>query len=57
MQQKERLVSIPKRDLDSLEATLETMENKKVIKQLVGSEKDILKGRIKKARDFLKELD
>lgn len=57
MQEKERLVSIPKRDLDSLEATLETMENKGVIKQLIKSNKDIARGSVRKARDFLKKLD
>ncbi|MGI0141921.1 MAG: hypothetical protein ACREBF_04730 [Candidatus Micrarchaeales archaeon] len=56
MQQKERLVSIPKRDLESLEATLETIESRKVVKQLIDSNKDIAKGKIKRARDFLKKL-
>ena len=53
---RERLVSIPKSDLESLEATLETIENKIVVVQLNSSEKDIRKGKIKKARDFLKSL-
>lgn len=56
MQQKERLVSIPKRDLDSLEMTLETLENKNIVKQLISSDRDIAKGRIRKAKDFLKNL-
>ncbi len=49
VQQKERLVSIPKRDLESLEATLETLENRLVMAQLAESEKDIRKDKIRKA--------
>lgn len=51
-----RLVSIPKSDLDSLEATVETLENEYVMDQLERSEKDIQKGRVRNARDFFKEL-
>jgi hypothetical protein len=51
-----RLVTIPKADLDSLEATVETLENRYVIEQLEKSEQDIMNGRTRNARDFLKEL-
>ena len=51
-----RLVSIPKSDLDSLEATVETLENEYVMDQLERSEKDIQKGRVRNVREFLKEL-
>ena len=51
-----RLVSIPKSDLDSLEATIETLENEYVMDQLERSEDDIQKGRVRDAREFLKEL-
>ena len=51
-----RLVSIPKSDLDSLEATKETLENEYVMDQLKRSEEDIQKGRVRDAREFLKEL-
>ena len=51
-----RLVSIPKSDLDSLEATIETLENEYVMDQLARSEQDIQKGRVRNVRDFLKEL-
>ena len=51
-----RLVSIPKSDLDSLEATVETLENKYVMDQLERSEQDIENGRVRNARDFLEEL-
>ncbi len=51
-----RLVSIPKSDLDSLEATIETLENEYVMDQLKRSEEDIRKGRVRDAREFLKEL-
>jgi len=43
----ERLVSIPKSDLESLEATIETLQNKYVMEQLEKSEKDIIKGRVR----------
>ena len=51
-----RLVSIPKSDLDSLEATIETLENKHVMDQLEKSEQDIQNNRVRDAREFLKEL-
>ena len=51
-----RLVSIPKSDLESLEATIETLENKHVMDQLEKSEQDIQKGRVRDAREFLKEI-
>ncbi|EQD59930.1 hypothetical protein B1B_07981 [mine drainage metagenome] len=53
---KSRLVSIPKSDLDSLEATIETLENEYVMDQLERSEQDIQKGRVRNVREFLKEL-
>ena len=53
---KSRLVSIPKSDLESLEATIETLENKHVMDQLEKSEQDIQKGRVRDAREFLKEI-
>ena len=51
-----RLVSIPKSDLESLEATIETLENESVMDQLARSEQDTQKGRVRNVRDFLKEL-
>ena len=51
-----RLVSIPKSDLNSLEATIETLENEYVMDQLEWSEQDIQRGRVRNGRDFLKEL-
>lgn len=51
-----RLVTIPKADLESLEATVETLENKYVMEQLEKSEQDIVNGRTRNARAFLKEL-
>ncbi len=53
---KSRLVSIPKSDLDSLEATVETLENEYVMDQLERSEQDIQNGRVRNVREFLKEL-
>jgi hypothetical protein len=53
---KSRLVSIPKSDLDSLEATIETLENEYVMDQLERSEQDIQNGRVRNVREFLKEL-
>ncbi|MHB8359567.1 MAG: hypothetical protein ACYDCP_08725 [Thermoplasmataceae archaeon] len=51
-----RLVSIPKSDLDTLEATIETLENEYVMDQLERSEQDIQKGKVRNVREFLKEL-
>ena len=51
-----RLVSISKSDLDSLEATIETLENEYVIDQLARSEQEIQNGRVRNVREFLKEL-
>jgi PHD/YefM family antitoxin component YafN of YafNO toxin-antitoxin module len=51
----ERLVSIPKSDLESLEATIETLQNKYVMEQLEKSEKDIIKGRVRNIDKFIKE--
>ncbi|WP_010917718.1 hypothetical protein [Thermoplasma volcanium] len=53
---KSRLVSIPKSDLDSLEATIETLENEYVMGQLERSGQDILKGKVRTMREFLEEL-
>ena len=53
---KSRLVSIPKSDLDSLEATIETLENEYVMDQLERSEQDIQSGKVRNVREFLKEL-
>ena len=53
---KSRLVSIPKSDLDRLEATIETLENEYVMDQLARSEQDIQNGRVRNVREFLKEL-
>ncbi len=53
---KDRMISIPKSDLDSLEATIETLENEYVMDQLERSEQDIQNGRVRNVREFLKEL-
>jgi len=52
----ERLVTIPKADLESLEATIETLQNQEVLKQLEKSEWDIREGRTRNVREFLKEV-
>lgn len=52
-----RLVSIPKIDLESLEATIETLENKSVMEQLESSELDIRKGQTRNMNNFIKELE
>lgn len=53
---KSRLVSVPKSYLDSLEATIETLENEYVMSQLKRSEIDVQSGKVRSAREFLKEL-
>ena len=52
---KDRMISIRKFDLDSLLATIETLENQYVMDQLRKSENDIRKGRVRNAREFLQE--
>lgn len=52
-----RLVSIPKADLESLEATVETLENREVMEQLKSSELDIRKGKTRSMDDFIKEIE
>jgi PHD/YefM family antitoxin component YafN of YafNO toxin-antitoxin module len=52
----QRLVSIPKEDLESLEATIETLQNEYVMEQLEKSEIDIRKGRVRNIEKFIKEL-
>ncbi|MEL9914756.1 MAG: hypothetical protein QXN26_01160 [Thermoplasmataceae archaeon] len=52
---KDKMISIRKSDLDSLLATIETLENQYVMDQLRKSEDDIRKGRVRNAREFLQE--
>jgi len=52
----QRLVSIPKEDLESLEATIETLQNEYVMEQLKKSENDIRKGKVRNIEKFIKEL-
>ena len=52
---KDRLVSIPKSYLDSLMATIETLQSHCVMEQLRKSEDDIRKGGVRSAREFLEE--
>lgn len=52
----QRLVSIPKADLESLEATIETLQNKYVTEQLKESEEDIREGRTRNIDELIKEL-
>ncbi len=49
-------MSTAKSDLDSLEATIETLENEHVMGQLERSEQDIQKGKVRNIREFLKEI-
>ena len=49
-----RFVSIPKSDLESLVATVETLENEYVMKQIKRSVIDIKKGKVMNVRDFMK---
>ncbi len=51
-----RLVSIPKSDMESLVATVETLENEYVMKQIKRSAIDIKKGKVRNVKDFIKEL-
>ena len=51
-----KLITIPKSEVESLEATIETLENEYVMEHLEKSDKDIAHGRVRSARAFLKEL-
>ncbi len=51
-----KMVTIPKAELESLKATIETLENKYVMDQLKASDEAIRKGKVRKASEFLKEL-
>lgn len=53
----DRLVSVKKRDLESLKATIETLQNMEVMRQLEDSEGDIEEGRVRNAKELLKELE
>jgi PHD/YefM family antitoxin component YafN of YafNO toxin-antitoxin module len=53
----QRLVSIPKADLESLEATIETLQNREIMEQLEKSEQDILERRTRNIDKFIKELE
>ena len=54
---KQRLVSIPKTDLESMESTIETLENREVMDQLEKSEVDIKQGRVANIDKLIKELE
>jgi len=49
---KSKLVSIPKSGLESLEATLETLENEYVTGQLERTEQDVIIGKVRSVSDF-----
>lgn len=53
----QRLVSIPKTDLESMEATIETLENRNVMGQLESSEADINAGKVRNIDKFINELE
>ncbi len=53
----QRLVSIPKSDLESMEATIETLENRDVMEQLEKSEQDIRQKKVRSIDKFIKELE
>ncbi len=54
--QESRLVSIPKSDLESMEATIETLQNRYVMEHLEKSEQDIKAGRTRNIDELIKEL-
>ncbi|KXB01906.1 hypothetical protein AKJ44_01910 [candidate division MSBL1 archaeon SCGC-AAA261F17] len=53
---KDRLVSIKKSDLESLEATIETLQNEEVMRQLKESDQDIKEGKTRTTKKLLREL-
>jgi predicted RNase H-like nuclease (RuvC/YqgF family) len=52
----QKLIDRSEEDLESLEATIETLQNEYVMEQLEKSEIDIRKGRVRNIEKFIKEL-
>jgi len=52
----QKLIDRSKEDLESLKATIETLQNKFVMEQLKKSEIYIRKGRVRNIEKFIKEL-
>lgn len=51
-----RLVSIPKEDLESLEATIEVLEDENIMRQLNETDKAIKDGKVRDLEDLLNEF-
>jgi len=49
-------MTTPKSYIESLEATIETLENEYVMDQLKRSKEDVRKGRVRNVREFLRSL-
>ncbi|MDY6769391.1 MAG: hypothetical protein SVU88_00295 [Candidatus Nanohaloarchaea archaeon] len=56
MTEPEEMVSVPKAELESLRATIETLGNEEVMAQLRRSEEDIEEGRVRPVKELLEEL-
>lgn len=56
MSESEEMVTIPKSELESLRATVETLSNEEVMEQLRESERDIEEGRVRPVEELLEEL-
>ncbi len=54
--ERKELVSVPRRDLESLEATIATLQHEGVMDQLRASEHDIRAGRTRDMENLLEEL-
>ncbi|MDY6777572.1 MAG: hypothetical protein SVU32_02830 [Candidatus Nanohaloarchaea archaeon] len=54
--ERERSVSPPKRDLESLQATVETLQNGTIMEQLRASDEDMDAGRVRSIDALLDEL-
>jgi PHD/YefM family antitoxin component YafN of YafNO toxin-antitoxin module len=52
----QKLIDGSEEDLESLETTIETLQNEYVMEQLKKSEIDIRKGRVRNIEKFIKEL-
>jgi len=52
----QKLIDRSEEDLESLEATIETLQNEYVMEQLKKSEIDIRKGRVRNIEKFIREL-
>lgn len=53
----QEMIKIPKKEYEKMVATIETLRNREVMKQLRKSDKDVERGDVRDANQFSEELD